>query len=95
MDNVIQVAKVYYWNCRLQGKTALLAGPFLTAGEAEACADIVSPIAIMQHPEAGNATFGVVEMNAPGLGAGELNNFLPKDMLGNMLLLADNVEGKQ
>lgn len=88
---VIQVAKVYYWNARLNGQTALLTGPFLTAAEAEKTADIVSPVFILKEPAAKNATFGVVEMNAPGDGPGLLNQYLPPEMLGDMLLLAGPV----
>lgn len=86
---VIQVAKVYYWNARLGGKTILLAGPFLTVAEAEATADYVSPPLIEAEPLAKNASFGVVEMNAPGDGPGFYNDRLPPEMLGNMLILAE------
>ena len=80
------VEKVYYWNARLNGKTAVLAGPFLTAPEAEATADIVSPRFIEDAPEARNATFGVMEVNAPGMGEGRYNNILPHHLLGNLAI---------
>jgi hypothetical protein len=78
------VKHVYYWNARLWRKTAILAGPFLTAKEAELTADIVSPIFIMQHPEANKATFGVLQVNAPGIGEGDLNHVLPPHLMGNL-----------
>lgn len=80
------VKKVYYWNARLKGKVALLSGPFLTAREAEETADIVSPRFITEQPEAINATFGVMQCNAPGIGEGEYNNLLPYNMLGNLAI---------
>lgn len=80
------VSKVYYWNARLGGKTAVLSGPFLTAAEAEATADIVSPVWLLQEPSAEKATFGVMEVNAPGMGEGFLNDYLPPNLLGNLAI---------
>ncbi len=50
----------YYTNARLGGKTALLAGPFLTSQEAEACIDICGPLFVQEEPKAVAATFGVM-----------------------------------
>lgn len=76
--------KVYYWNARLDRKVALLAGPFLTASEAEATANTVSPIFINECPEAVSATFGVMQCNAPGAGEGRYNNHLPAHLARNI-----------
>lgn len=51
---------VYYTNARMNGKTCLLAGPFIDIGYAEACIDIVGPIFIQEDPTAVHATFGVM-----------------------------------
>jgi len=80
------VAKVYYWNCRLNGKTSLLAGPFVSADLAEQCGDIVGYRALDEHPELRGATFGVVEMKAPGMGGGIYNEMLPQRLAGELLL---------
>lgn len=53
--------KLYYANARLNGKTSLLAGPFLTSAEAEHCLDIVGPMATEADPKFMAATFGVME----------------------------------
>lgn len=50
----------YYTNARLGGKTALLAGPFMTSQEAEACIDICGPLFTKEEPQAKAATFGVM-----------------------------------
>lgn len=52
--------KVYYTNARLNGKTALLAGPFPTSQEAEFCIDICGPLFIADEPAAVAASFGVM-----------------------------------
>lgn len=80
------VKKVYYWNARLGGKTAVLSGPFLTPREAELTADYVSPVWLLQQDEAKHATFGVLEVNAPGMGEGFLNEYLPPHLLGNLAI---------
>jgi hypothetical protein len=80
------VEKVYYWNARYKGKTAVLSGPFLTAPEAEATADVVSPRFLMECHEAHNATFGVMECKAPGCGEGRYNKILPYNLLGNLAI---------
>jgi hypothetical protein len=84
--NIEFVEHVYYWNARFKGKTALLAGPFLTPQEAEATADFVSPVFLLQCPEAVNATFGVMQCNAPGAGEGRYNEYLPNNLLGNLAI---------
>jgi hypothetical protein len=76
--------KVYYWNARLGGKTAVLAGPFMTASEAEETANIVSPVFILDEPAAEQASFGVMQVNAPGCGDGRYNNFLPPEIMVNL-----------
>lgn len=76
--------RVYFANARLMGKTALLAGPFLTAPEAEKTLDIVGPAFVQMEPRAKGATFGVMECNAPGPGAGELNHLLPNEMIASL-----------
>ncbi len=76
--------KVYYWNARFQGKTAILSGPFLTAPEAEQTGDYVSPVFLAQCPEAHAASFGVMECNAPGVGDGRYNEYLPRHLVGNI-----------
>jgi hypothetical protein len=73
--------KVYYWNARLNGKTALLSGPFLTVAEAEATANHVSPAFLIEKPEAAAASFGVMECNWPGAGEGRYNDKLPPELL--------------
>jgi hypothetical protein len=80
------VEKVYYWNARLNGKTAVLAGPFLTVEEAEQTADIVSPAFLREQPGAYRASFGVMQCNAPGCGEGRYNNRLPYAMLRNLAI---------
>lgn len=77
--------KVYYWNCRLDGKTSLLAGPFATPQLAEECADIVSPVCVNYQPATSKASFGVVEVNAPGCGPGVYNEILPPNLMGELL----------
>lgn len=78
--------KVYYWNARLNHKTALLSGPFLTAKEAEDTADVVSPIFLQECAEARQATFGVMECKAPGAGEGRYNNHLPAHLIRNLAI---------
>lgn len=84
MQNGKPKQKVYYWNARLNGKTALLSGPFLTANEAEATADIVSPLAILEQPECEKAHFGVMQCNWPGAGEGRFNKDLPPELAMNL-----------
>lgn len=52
----------FYTNARLNGKTALLAGPFIDIGRAEHYIDVVSPMFIAQEPAAQAATFGVMRV---------------------------------
>lgn len=78
--------KLYYWNARFRGQVALLSGPFLTAADAEATADIVSPVFLQQCPEAANASFGVMECNSPGAGEGINNKYLPHSMFKNVIV---------
>lgn len=78
--------KVYYANARLLGKTALLAGPFLSAPEAEKTLDIVGPIFVQMEPRAANASFGVMECNAPGPKAGDLNHMLPNELIATLAI---------
>jgi len=80
------IGKVYYYNCRLNGDTALLAGPFESAELAEKCGEYVGPTTVDEHPEARKATFGVVEMNKPGAGAGFYNYLLPNELIGFILI---------
>ena len=84
LDRIEVVEHVYYWNARLGGKTAVLSGPFLTAAEAEATANYVSPPFLIDCPEAKSATFGVMQVKAPGMGEGNYNRFLPYNLLGNL-----------
>lgn len=72
------MVKVYYSNARLGGKVMLLCGPFLTANQAEATLDVIGHIVIKEFPETVNASFGVVEMKAPGMGIGSYNDRLPE-----------------
>lgn len=81
--------KVYYANCRLNGMTALLAGPFLEAGEAEEAMNLVHPIVIAQEPDTRKASFGVMECKAPGAGAGTYNHVLPERLMGGLAMLAN------
>lgn len=67
--------KLYYTNARLGGRTALLAGPFLSSPEAEHCIDLCGPLAIAFDPVLENATFGVMECSAYA-GPGHFNNTL-------------------
>ncbi len=76
--------KVYYSNCRMSGRTSLLAGPFLTPQEAEATLQIVGKLATVEFPESVAATFGVVQLNAPGGGAGYYNSKLPDHLARNL-----------
>lgn len=76
--------KLYYWNARYKGKTAVLSGPFLSAQEAEQTADYVSPVFLAQCPEASNASFGVLQVNSPGVGEGRYNEYMPKSLVGNI-----------
>ena len=85
-EKAFLVGKVYYWNCRLKGQTALLAGPFASAELAEQCADIVSSVCVHYRPETRKASFGVVQMNAPGDGNGIYNEILPQHLMGELLL---------
>lgn len=80
------VKEVFYWNCRLNGMTALLAGPFLEASQAEECGDYVGPACVEEQPETRKASFGVVQMKAPGLGPGKYNHLLPPELQGEILI---------
>lgn len=80
------VREVYYWNCRLNSLTALLAGPFATAELAEQCGDYVGPACVDEQPETRKASFGVVQMKAPGDGPGKYNHLLPKELMGEILI---------
>ena len=72
--------KVYYANCRLGGKTSLLAGPFPTPNQAEAALDIVGPLAVKDEPLTQSASFGVMQCNAPGQGLGRYNSIVPPEL---------------
>lgn len=85
--------KVYYANCRLNGTTALLAGPFLTATEAEEAMEIVGPVAVKDRKDLAKASFGVMQCNAPGSGAGYYNSHLPQRLILALAMAADG-EGK-
>lgn len=85
-EKAFLVEKVYYWNCRLNGMTALLAGPFVSAELAEACADLVSSVCVQYRPETHKATFGIVQMNAPGNGPGIYNEILPQSLMDELLI---------
>lgn len=50
----------YYTNARLNGKTALLAGPFMSIEKAEHYIDVCGPLFVEQEPAAKGATFGVM-----------------------------------
>lgn len=52
--------RVYYTNARLNGKVALLAGPFMANQEAEFCIDICGPLFLNEELAAEAATFGVM-----------------------------------
>lgn len=67
--------KLFYTNARLNHKTALLAGPFLTSAEAEHCIDICGPMFIKEEPIAQAATFGVMSCGAFA-GYGRYNDIL-------------------
>jgi hypothetical protein len=82
----IMVNRVYYYNCRGGGMTALLAGPFVSAQLAEQCGEYVGPQCVEDHPETKRATFGVVELNAPGNGPGHYNHLLPEALMGELLI---------
>lgn len=84
---------VYYWECRLNGMTALLAGPFATADLAEQCAEIVSPICVQYRPETRKASFGVMQCLAPGPHPGFYNEQLPPMLMGEVLLDTGYREG--
>lgn len=72
--------KIYYANARLGGKTALLAGPFITPNEAEATLDIVGPAFIADEPLAESASFGVMQCLIPGPCSGRYNYLLPPEL---------------
>ena len=78
--------KIYYANARLGGKTALLAGPFITANEAEATLDIVGPAFINEEPLAVSASFGVMQCNIPGPCSGRYNHLLPPELYQNLAI---------
>lgn len=80
------VSQVYYWNCRLNGMTALLAGPFVSAQLAEQCGDYVGQTCVEENPETRKASFGVVQLRAPGKGPGKYNFLLPQKLQGELLL---------
>lgn len=54
----------YYTNARLNGKTALLAGPFMEADRAEHYIDVCGPLFVAMEPRATAATFGVMSVKA-------------------------------
>lgn len=56
--------KFYYVNARLEGKTALLAGPVMTVGEAENLIDICYEVFHLEEPMAPFASYGVMSVNA-------------------------------
>ena len=59
----------YYTNARLNGKTALLAGPFFTVEEAEFCIELCQPLFEAEAPLGEFASLGVMSVNAhAGLG---------------------------
>jgi hypothetical protein len=70
--------KLYYTNARLNGKVALLAGPFLEISQAEACIDLIGGLAIEFDPVLEGATFGVMEVKAYA-GAGFYNDLLRRN----------------
>ena len=88
MENNWQPQKLYYWNARLNGKVALLSGPFLTASDAEASADIVSPMFLLEQPQARRASFGVMRCNSPGVASSKVlyNNLLPPHLYGRLVI---------
>ncbi len=65
----------YYAECRLNGKTALLAGPFPEERFALAVLDAVAPSTIKDTPEAEFATFGAMSVNTH-IGYGRYNYIL-------------------
>jgi hypothetical protein len=84
-SGVFAIERVYYWNCRLNSMTAMLAGPFASPELAQECAEIVSPVCVQYRPETRNASFGVVEVKAPGNGPGVYNEILPPKLMGELL----------
>lgn len=54
--------KVFYTNARLNGKTCLLAGPFMSSAEAENMLDVVGPMFTRDEPKAEFASFGVMSV---------------------------------
>jgi len=76
--------KLYYTNARLGGKTALLAGPFLTSPEAEHCIDLCGPLAIAFDPMLEKATFGVMECSKYA-GQGHFNETLKQNGINGIL----------
>lgn len=78
----------YYTNARLNGKTALLAGPFLTQAHAERYIDVCGPMFVNDEPASVAATFGAMSAKAfAGYGiynvilraAGDLNCPVPEN----------------
>lgn len=55
--------KLYYTNARWNGKTALLAGPFVTPQEAEFCIDLCQPLFEAEDPMGQFCSYGVLEVN--------------------------------
>lgn len=80
------VRHVYYSNCRLNGRTSVLAGPFEEASQAEASLDSVAPVCVNYRPETSKASFGVLRVRAPGLGGGIYNDILPESLKGELLI---------
>lgn len=91
--NALFLRHLYYWECRLNGMTAILAGPFADAETAEKCGNIVGPICVEQQPETRKATFGVMRVNVPGCGLGKYNEILPDDIRGELMIDLDFREG--
>jgi hypothetical protein len=77
---------VFYWQCRLNNMTALLAGPFANAELAEKAAEYVSPVCVHYRPETRRASFGVMRCLAPGPNPGIYNEILPPELMGEILI---------
>jgi hypothetical protein len=93
MEKAQLYSHVFYWNCRLNGRTALLAGPFATAEIAQEAGECVSPICVNYRPETHKATFGVMRCKAPGQGGGVYNDQLPERLIGELLIDTGYREG--
>jgi sulfite exporter TauE/SafE len=79
-----QTPKLYYTNARYGGKTALLAGPFLTAEEAGHCIDLCGPLAVAFDPMLEKASFGVMECSGYA-GQGHFNETLAMNGINGIL----------